>query len=62
HKDMCLVLELASGSDLDVGCAKATYEWYDAAMRHGYGDHDWGAIALVADPDLAPQPPVGDVR
>ncbi|MGH3662358.1 MAG: NAD(P)-dependent oxidoreductase [Micromonosporaceae bacterium] len=62
HKDMRLVLELASGSDLDVGCAKATYEWYDAAMRHGYGDHDWGAIALVADPDLAPQPPVGDVR
>lgn len=52
HKDLKLVDALASAQGTSVECASAAVKLYERAIQAGYGDLDWGAVALVVEPSL----------
>ncbi len=53
YKDLRLITALADDQGTSVGCADAALALYERAMQAGYGDLDWGAVALVTEPSLA---------
>lgn len=52
HKDMRLILEMAEELGTAAGCARGVLDWYARADAAGHGELDWGAVLLVADPEL----------
>jgi 4-hydroxybutyrate dehydrogenase / sulfolactaldehyde 3-reductase len=51
-KDMRLIVEMAKALGTPYGTATGALEWYEKAESAGHGELDWGAVLLVADPEL----------
>ncbi len=52
HKDLRLIADLADTLNVPINTTRGAIDWYEKAMAAGHGDLDWGAIALVEDPNL----------
>jgi 3-hydroxyisobutyrate dehydrogenase len=53
RKDLGLILEAASGAELDLPVARAVADEYDAAIARGYGDSDTAAVIEAIRPGSA---------
>jgi 3-hydroxyisobutyrate dehydrogenase-like beta-hydroxyacid dehydrogenase len=52
HKDYKLVIAMAEALGTPSSAARAVLEYYQAAAQAGHGERDFGAIALVNNPEL----------
>ena len=52
HKDYKLVIAMADALGTPSHAARAVLDYYTAAANAGHGDRDFGAIALVNNPEL----------
>jgi 3-hydroxyisobutyrate dehydrogenase-like beta-hydroxyacid dehydrogenase len=52
HKDYKLVIAMADALGTPSHAARAVLDYYTAAAAAGHGDRDFGAIALVNNPEL----------
>jgi 3-hydroxyisobutyrate dehydrogenase-like beta-hydroxyacid dehydrogenase len=52
HKDMRLIVEMAERLGTPIACGRAVLDWYEKGFEAGYGELDWGAIMLTANPEL----------
>jgi 3-hydroxyisobutyrate dehydrogenase-like beta-hydroxyacid dehydrogenase len=52
HKDYRLIVAMATALGTPNRCAEAVLEYYERAMAAGHGDRDFGALALVTNPEL----------
>jgi 3-hydroxyisobutyrate dehydrogenase-like beta-hydroxyacid dehydrogenase len=52
HKDYKLIVAMAKSLGTSSHAAEAVLDYYERAAAAGYGDLDFGAIALITNPEL----------
>lgn len=53
-KDMRIIVDMARGLGTPIEVGQGVLDWYEKGDGAGHGEHDWGAIMLVSNPELKP--------